>query len=191
MHAIMEISISFLHFSFKKSQIYTSFLPEVTSPLWSFTAYQDHLYCSYHPLSIVSPPFHHPFLHAGKLSGSCSHIKLNNSYKFNRHGIWTLRSGIIWGILPKQNACSVVFDVLTTALAIQRQSGVIPVRLHVQEIPRHVVNLRVRRSEVSSNSCFGHFIFYRGVRQCDVLVSQRLTKNSLLQGEMGHFKGRL
>lgn len=157
--------------------MYKSFLPEVTSPLWSFTAYQHHLYCSYRPLSIISPPFHHPLLHAGKLPGSCSHIKLNNSYRFKRHGIWTLRSGIIWGILPKQNACSVVFEVLTTALAIQRQSGVIPVRLHVQEILRHDVNLR---SEVGSNSCFGHFIFYKGVRQCDVPVSQRLTKNSLL-----------
>lgn len=184
----MEVSLLLIHFSIKECQpdIYKSFLPKVTS-----AAYQDHLCCSYSPLSIVSPPFHHPFLHAGKLPGSCSHIKLNNSYKFKRHGIWTLRSGIIWGILRKQNACSVDFDVLTTALAIQQQSGVIPVRLHVQEIPRHVVNLRARRSEVGSNSCFGHFIFYRKVRPCDVPVSQRLTKNSLLQGEMGHFKGRL
>lgn len=44
---------------------------------------------------------------------------------------------------------------------------------------------------MGSNSCAGHFIFYGKVRQCDVPVSQRLTKNSLLQGEMVHFKGSL
>lgn len=69
---------------------------------------------------------------------------------------------------------------LTTGLAIQQQRGVIPVRLHVQYI---LFNFRVRRAEVGSNSCTGHSIFYGKVCQCDLPVSQRLTKNSLLQGE--------
>lgn len=39
------------------------------------------------PLFINSPPFHHPLLCAGKMSASCSHIELKNSYNFNRRGI--------------------------------------------------------------------------------------------------------
>lgn len=94
----------------KVSRICMSFLLKVTSSLWSFMAYHHHFYCSYHPLSIISPPFHCPLLYVRKMPGTCSHIKLNNSYKFKRRGIWTLRSDI-WGILRKQNACSIVFDV--------------------------------------------------------------------------------
>lgn len=45
------------------------------------------------------------------------------------------------------------------------------------------VNFKTRLAEVGSNSWTGHFIFYGKVRQCDPPVSQRLTKNSLLQGE--------
>lgn len=44
-------------------------------------------------------------------------------------------------------------------------------------------NFREKKAEVGSNSRTGHFIFYGNVCQCDQPVSQRLTKNSSLQGE--------
>lgn len=131
------------------------------------------------PLSIISPPFHHPLL-----LSPCTPDRLMFSYKMEETCITFIDVG--FEPLQIRNHMRNIAQTkcllhrlwcLTTAQAIRQQSCVMPVSLHVVFLWQ-VVNFRV-----GSNSCTGHFIFYGKVHQCDLPVSQRLTKNSLLQGE--------
>lgn len=82
----------------------------------SFMAYPHLFYCLYHPLSIISPQFHHPPLIASVYKRHWTDVWLMFSHKIEETRITLRDAGFDLnphrsGILHKQNAYFVICDV--------------------------------------------------------------------------------